>query len=335
MTIWGPGDTGKNSGIPIKDYGYGELLYNRLPAIYRVEDAKLGQDLAEVERQLPDLDTSSVLIAVREEYQLQRFLRILGAALNVVRSGIEATLQLQDIDKIEAKWLPDLAKLLGWNTNLELSTEAQRDELRNAIDLYKRKGRQTAIEFLIEQLTDFDYEFRFGKDRLLVTQHDNEIFRINADSHLADPAEADTIGDKDDENYYSWGQRDATIYYYGVQYVYLYLTQNLLNPQSELLVEKISRISQEFLPWGIVLIVITDSFYGEPDYETELKIDEWYQDAQTWKSDHQRWLQTWAEPEERIFAYNAAGHLADPDDSEHWRLWFTVITREEWETNVS
>ena len=37
MTIWAPGETGKNSGIPIKDYGYGELLYNRLPAVYRTE----------------------------------------------------------------------------------------------------------------------------------------------------------------------------------------------------------------------------------------------------------------------------------------------------------
>lgn len=302
-------------------------MYSRLPTLYRQKDAELGQTVDEVKRQLPSIDDSKVPASVRSEFQLQRFLRILGALWNALRSEVDHAMLLLDVDRAEAKWLPYLARLLGWNLNQELPVDTQRLELKNVPQLYQKRGRQEAISFLIQQLTDFSYEFRYGADRLLVTRSEDPDRQVNPASHLMLLTEAITLGQKDDLNYYIWGLRPNFALTYGEQYVYLYLTQNLLNPNATLLTNKIGRVGQEFLPWGVVLIILTDAFYGEADYATETTGDDsYFLQEETWQQDRWFWLHTWSDP--ATTGSEQAGTLYNAGDTSFWRTWYPFFLEE-------
>lgn len=324
MTVYAPDRGGRDTGVAIRDHKLGEYLYNRLPAIYRQKDAEAGQTVDEVLRQLPDLDISKLDESVRGEYQLQRFMRVLGGIWNCIRSSVDHSLFLLDPDKAEAKWLPEIAKLLGWELNLELPVNQQRKELKGVLDVYRRKGRIEVLEFLIEQLTDFSYEFRFGRDYLLVTHHENPDLRINPTSTHLDYDNVASIGEKDDANFYHWGTRPDTTFVYAVNYIFLFLTQNLLNPSVFLLTDKIGRVGQDLIQWGMELVIVTDSFYGEDDWRAETQLDDSVQEHQeTWKTDRWFWLHHWTDPEVSGEGENGTHYLTGEDFS--WRHWYRYV----------
>jgi phage tail-like protein len=108
-----------------------ERVYSLLPRTY----------------QYADIDT---------KHQLKRYLEIL------VQGGIFPTydetkglMTLIDFDRVPAKFLPDLASALGFEFPYDLDEQTQRTYIKNAVISYKIKGTETALLFMIRELTRF------------------------------------------------------------------------------------------------------------------------------------------------------------------------------------
>lgn len=92
----------------------------------------------------------------RSGWNIQDSPKNLGALLSLVlippaeeiRNLIKAMRLLIDVDEAPPEMLVSLAKLVGLEPNLELSVKQQREEIKQAVSLWKRKGSVTAIELM-------------------------------------------------------------------------------------------------------------------------------------------------------------------------------------------
>ena len=133
--------TGFASAYRYKNYGHAGFMFKRLP----VEWQQLEDDFSE------------------------RFMSIFGQLFDSIRTDVEANIFLsKDVDNIEEKQLSHLASLIGWEVNRELDELKQREEIKSVVAAYKKKGRNNAIEFLVQLVTGWETEFESGFRRLLV-----------------------------------------------------------------------------------------------------------------------------------------------------------------------
>lgn len=329
MSVYQAGARSRDSGIPTKDYGISEYLYRRLRDVDRDMDAAQGQTVAEVMRVRPTIDDSQVPDEIRGEYQLQRFLRIFGAAFNHARTKIDATLSITDPERCESKWLLYLGKLIGWDTNTELDTEVQRAELLSAVEMYKRKGRGDVLDFLIDAATDFDYRIVEMKSRVLTTWAPDEV-APNLGSHLFDPDEAPLLGTENDPNFYLIGDSVLTGLDYSPLSVTLYIVQNLLALDYTLLTGKLERIAVEFAPFGVTVHPFVTSIYAEPSYDAATNVvEDEVVHEEIPLEDLTYALYTWASP--ASLGNQNPGTLADPADSSSlFPLWDYWLKTETW-----
>lgn len=109
-----------------------DRFYNRLPMIYRKED-KINL--------------------------LKNFLNALEAGgHDVLLEDILKLPDLLDIDKCPDKFLPLLAELFGYEYSAQIPAFYQRRILKVIVDLYKRKGTQSAIKFIAREISGFEAE---------------------------------------------------------------------------------------------------------------------------------------------------------------------------------
>lgn len=117
-----------------KDINFADHLYERLPEVYRREDAKKGIDFT-LKRYLEALDEGGVQLVFSELLSLYDIL---------------------EVDKCPPEVLPLLSKMLGYNYIEEVDVETQRKIIANLIELYKRKGTKSVINFITREFTQFD-----------------------------------------------------------------------------------------------------------------------------------------------------------------------------------
>lgn len=117
-----------------KDINFADHLYERLPEVYRREDAKKGIDFT-LKRYLEALDEGGVQLVFSELLSLYDIL---------------------EVDKCPPEVLPLLSKMLGYNYIEEVDVETQRKIIVNLIELYKRKGTKSVINFITREFTQFD-----------------------------------------------------------------------------------------------------------------------------------------------------------------------------------
>jgi len=86
---------------------------------------------------------------------LQVFTKILGMTMDEVKSFIDQFTDIFDIDRCDTKYFDALAYLLGYPLNKQDSFESQRFQLKNAVELWKRKGTFEVFRILF-YLLDFD-----------------------------------------------------------------------------------------------------------------------------------------------------------------------------------
>lgn len=117
-----------------------ERIYNELPRIYRYADRD-------------------------NRHQLKRFLEIL------VRGGLYPTyrdtrriLELFDVDKVPAEFLPELASTLGFEFPYALDEQIQRTYIRNAVTSYRVKGTRMGLVYMIRELTRFKTEIELDNE---------------------------------------------------------------------------------------------------------------------------------------------------------------------------
>lgn len=111
---------------------------------------------------------------------LARFIEIFGTLLDSLKTDIEAyLLTSNDTTSIPEQHLEYLGAILNWEVDKELNALKQRETISNATSVYQKKGRNQALEFIIQLLTGWDAEFEEGYRR---------VFRLNdPNSLLFDP----------------------------------------------------------------------------------------------------------------------------------------------------
>lgn len=117
-----------------KDISFSDHLYERLPEVYRREDAKKDINFT-LKRYLEALDEGGVKLVFNELLSLYDIL---------------------EVDKCPPEVLPLLSRMLGYNYIEEVDVETQRKIIANLIELYKRKGTKSVINFITREFTQFD-----------------------------------------------------------------------------------------------------------------------------------------------------------------------------------
>ena len=80
-----------------------------------------------------------------ETGDLEAFLRIPATALDELKDYIDRFGDLFDVDRCDTRFLPLLSEVVGHRFNPQADAETQRREIREAIEIYRRKGTLPAI----------------------------------------------------------------------------------------------------------------------------------------------------------------------------------------------
>lgn len=109
---------------------FSKMLYEKLPEIYRREDANMLP--------LP--------------YPLKRFLKVLGAGFDEVQKYIEDFRNVQNVDTCPKELLPLLAQQFGLDFPYDMDEASQRKFIKVLPVLYSNKGTEDAFKFLAREI---------------------------------------------------------------------------------------------------------------------------------------------------------------------------------------
>ena len=110
---------------------FSEQLYQMLPALYRKEDANIKPS----------------------KEPLRRYLKILGVGgFEVLLKSIEESRFIHDVDNIDSKYLPLIAKTLGLDFPYIIDENTQRKFLKIVPTLYKLKGTESSFNYLAREI---------------------------------------------------------------------------------------------------------------------------------------------------------------------------------------
>lgn len=92
-----------------------------------------------------------------------RIIQAIGRVLDIVEETVDLrTSALHNPDETDASRLPYLDWLLGWPTNYELDEQKRRTETQQAVQLWKRKGSDPALELVVQTITGWDVSLVHG-----------------------------------------------------------------------------------------------------------------------------------------------------------------------------
>ncbi len=133
------------SAMATGPYNMAGQMYDLLPAVYHRYDTKLP--LTNPPGMKPeDLDRG----------QLRRFLDLPGGQLDQLLSRIKTLPNLADIQSVDGALLPLLANWIGWRTDHRLELDAQRNELRDAISVYRTIGLISSVEATVKRILGWE-----------------------------------------------------------------------------------------------------------------------------------------------------------------------------------
>lgn len=97
--------------------------------------------------------------------QLKRFLDIIvEGGFGPLHEETRNILSLIDFDRVPAEYLPYLASALGFKFPYDLDEQTQRTYVKNAVKSYRMKGTETALTFMIRELTRFKTDIQIDEE---------------------------------------------------------------------------------------------------------------------------------------------------------------------------
>ncbi|MCZ6674949.1 MAG: phage tail protein, partial [Verrucomicrobia bacterium] len=135
----------RTSAIATGPYNLAGQMYELLPALYHRYDTIVPKSMLE-----------EMLEEDGQKGQLRRFLDLPGGQLDQLYSFTKAMLNLYDLDRLDGRLLPLLAEWIGWDTDFTLEIAAQRNEIRNALDLYKTIGIIPTVEATVKRISGWE-----------------------------------------------------------------------------------------------------------------------------------------------------------------------------------
>jgi len=102
---------------------------------------------------------------------LERFMKIVGPMFDEIRGLIEYIPFLVDVDTLDSDYLPQLGALVGIEVNTTLPIPQQREQIRTAVPLYRRKGTIPGMELVGYYATGITPEAWEFVQNILWTNH--------------------------------------------------------------------------------------------------------------------------------------------------------------------
>ena len=144
---------------PTELYGSGRALYELIPSIYRRHDVVSA----------PVRDAGAVPEASPANGQLRRFVDLFGSGLDHLRGRADGLVDLHDVDEVDARLLPHLARWVGWDLSYDEPIPQQRHEVRYAAQLYRITGTVPGCMLWAKRLTGWDVRVKEMWRNVLVT----------------------------------------------------------------------------------------------------------------------------------------------------------------------
>lgn len=141
---------------------FAKKLMELLPDAYLIADKKLDElerGRVVLERVFDDVSKEFFNLyedGVKDKGQLQRLLQILAIELDLVKGLIDCLPTMFDVDETCCRFLEAMAAGLGFGLNNDLSCSRRRNEVKNAVAIYKVKGTRKAIEARARATCGFD-----------------------------------------------------------------------------------------------------------------------------------------------------------------------------------
>ena len=110
--------------------GIGDWLYESLPELTKERDSTLV---------------------------LKQVLGVMGSGLDELRTLTDDFVKLVDIDNCEARYLPYLASMLGFEFPYDLDPVMQRNFIRSIVSMYRVKGTPLAMKFVVTRMIGNGY----------------------------------------------------------------------------------------------------------------------------------------------------------------------------------
>lgn len=132
-------------------------------------------------RNLDDFSTEQLDVTFEDEIQLgyegqfKRFSHIIEKELDVIDGFIDNFIGIFNPETCESKFIPYNAKRIGLTPNYDVDEKYQRREILNHVPSLKRKGTKSAIQKLVQALTDYDVTVvEFYKNLIITNKSDTE-----------------------------------------------------------------------------------------------------------------------------------------------------------------
>lgn len=139
--VYEPDSANRAGALATAAYDSGGLLYGLLPAVYHRFDAS-STPLPGTVADPGDAGRG----------QLRRFLDLPGQQLDALYSLNRALLEVYDLERVEGRLLPLLARWIGWPTDERLPVSAQRLQIRLAPQLYGQVGAAPVVRSTVARI---------------------------------------------------------------------------------------------------------------------------------------------------------------------------------------
>jgi hypothetical protein len=130
--------------VPGATHGLNRRFYEMLPEVYKRHDVRLLP---------PENEFPGVPEASPAGGQLRRFVDMFGMGLDAVRSSAENLLDMHDGYRTQARFLPPLSRMIGWEPTNIFGIPVQRNELLTATRLFDVVGTVPALRALVTHQT--------------------------------------------------------------------------------------------------------------------------------------------------------------------------------------
>lgn len=127
-------------------HGYGRLLYEMLPQIWRRHDVVTA----------PASVAATVIPEANPRTgQLRRLVDLFGLGTDALRSSADGLRLLHDVDGVASRFLEPLAHWVGWTLTQAQEVPVQRNELKSAARLYRGVGTIPGIRAIVTRYSSW------------------------------------------------------------------------------------------------------------------------------------------------------------------------------------
>jgi phage tail-like protein len=199
-------------------HGMGRQIYESLPSIHRRHDVQTRPVIDE-EIAIPEASPNAG--------QLRRFLDLFGVALDSMRSGADGLLEIHNIDRVDYRYLPLMARWIGWDLSFDASIPIQRHEIKYAAALYRIVGTIPGCMLWVKRLTGWESRIKEFYRNVFFTNYlgnrDDPTDHGSRTVNTAAAALMASIGQfEDDLDYtYDTGTTEQDFYAYNVVGIYV------------------------------------------------------------------------------------------------------------------